>query len=298
MDRWIEPQDSRGSWEISGYDPVTNPTGGDPASIFAQLIALFTEGWEGPPGHPLLTIVGTPTLVIPTYNQEPGSGLLALRSAALLNAWDLRGRFNEDDEWVLTYSEPDRALTGPQLVFGPNRQFAFRGLAKNRDEVRNRVAVTPSDPPREPQVVEDPTSQDTYGKKFVGVAEDAASRIRTPAQALALAQGILADTKEPKKTAQLDLHFQPLVEINDVIRLTANNRQFDSNLTLAISGYTHTIDRDGAARTSLSTRDLPAAANAYWRREEPIMEYRSLYPPSGSAAEGAYWTQYKEAGWA
>jgi hypothetical protein len=283
MDRQIEPALATGSWPIAA---------GTISGVLTYLISLFAADWIGPP-RTVLEIVGSPGLAIPAYNQEPGSGLLALRAAALLNGWDLRGRFNDLDQWQMVYREPDRALTGPQLMFGPGRQLAFHGLAKSRDEVRNRVSVTPADPPRAPQIVEDVTSILKYNKKALGVAEDTASRIRTPAQALVLAQAILADTKEPKRTAVVDMNYQPLIEVNDVLRLSPNNVQYDGSMTLAVSGYTHTFAEDGSVVTQVSTRDLPAAANSYWRRDEPIMEYRSFDPPSGVAAEGATWTQYK-----
>jgi hypothetical protein len=284
MDLWIEPQESTGVAIIEG---------GGSDSIFAQLIALFTAGWVGPFGAPLVMGAGSGTLYVPSYTQEPGSGLLALREVALLDGSDLRGRFNSADQWVLTYTTPDRQLIGSQVTFGPGRQLGFRGLAKSRDEVRNRVSVTPADPPRDPQVAEDMASQAKYGKKFLGVAEDAASRIRTPAQAAALATAILLDTKEPKVTAVVDLNFQPLVEINDVFRFMANDVQTDADLVLAVSGYTHNFADDGTVVTTLKTRDLPAAANARWRREAPKMFYSSVYPPSGFAANGARWVQQR-----
>lgn len=293
LDRWIEPEPDRYSWIISGYDPVTNPTGGDAATIFSQLIGLFTEGWTGPPGAPLLYIPVAPVnFAVPTYAQDPGSGLLALRSVALLNGWDLRGRFNEDDEWVLTYSEPDRTLAGSLYVFGPKRQYAFRGLSKSREEVRNRVRVVPSDPPRTPVIREDAASIAAYGLLFLGVQEDAASRVKTEAQATALADAILADTKQPKKMAVVDVPYQPLLEVNDVLMFRADNRRHDSDLTLACSGYTHTFGEDGLALTTINTRDLPAAANAEWRRGQPQTQYySSTYPPTGTASEGARWVQ-------
>jgi hypothetical protein len=290
MDIQIEPQDGLGSWQIDGFNETTQ-TGGDPSSIFAQLLDLALQDWIGPTGQGTITIVGDPGIAIPTYMQDPGSLLLALRSVALLNGWDMRGRWNALDQWVLTHSQPDRSLSGPQLIFGPRRQYAFQGLAKSRDEVRNRVAVTPADPPRTPVIVEDKASQDQYGKKYLGVAEDQASRIKTPAQALALALAILADTKQPKIMAVADLNYQPLIEINDVLRFPADNILHDGDLIVAVSGYTHTFGEDGSVVTRVTTRDLPAAANAYWRREEPKMSYSSFDPPSGFAAEGARWTQ-------
>lgn len=290
LDCQLEPNEDTGSWQI---------TGGNVTDVLAQLIALTLTGpnvlhpWVGPVGQAFFNTIGTPTLGIPTYMQEPGSLLLALQSAASLNGWDLRGRFNALDQWVMTYYEPDRARTGPVSVVGPDRWVSFQGLAKSRDEVRNRVRVVPADAPRTPAIREDQTSIDTYRLKPVSVAEDAQSRILSWDQADALALAILLDSKSPKVMATVDTNYHPFVELNDVLILQANGITHDTDLVASPSGLTHAIAGDGSALTTLHTRDLPAAASARWRQGEPRMAYSSLNPPSGVAAEGARWVHQK-----
>lgn len=294
LDRWIRPNPVTGSWAIPE---------GDWASVFDDIFALgWLEGWPLPPGQSILQTVGSPTLLVPAYNQEPMSGLLALRTVALLSGWDLRGRWwspagGGPEYWTLVYSEPDRALAGVQNIYGPNRQYAFRAAPKSRDDVRNYVQVTPSDPPRNPMVQEDPTSQLNYGFKPLFLAEDEQSRIRTPEQAQALAVAILSDTAEPKITAQVDLNFQPTIEVNDVLRFLANGSAIDRDLVTAVATYRHDLltGPEGFASTTVGTRDAPAAANQEWLKTDPKQRYTSLYPPSGVAAEGARWLHVTDA---
>lgn len=246
---------------------------------------------------PFVTI-GDPNMHVTGFTVDPGPTLLLLREIGLLNGWDLRGRWGTSeqgpDTYVLTYYEPDRGLTGFQYMLPIDRQYALRALTKDRSEVRNVVEVTPAsiavnDADRVPVKVSDALSILKYGRAYLGISEDAKSRIRTVAQATVLANAILSDTKEPKVMADVETPFLPFVEINDVIKLPANGLQHDTDLVVSVSGYTHTITPEGAV-TVLRTRDLPAAANREWRALPQKMEFFSSRNPSGDAPEGAEWT--------
>lgn len=279
LDRWIEP-------------PVRLIPANDANRVIQELLALgFPELSGNDLAHQFLSL-DEHTILIPAYNQQPMSALLAMREVALLDGSDLRGRWSpfRADHFALAYYIPDRAITGLTYTIGPGKYFTLGGLTKSRDEVRNRVSVTPSDPPRTPVVLEDATSIAKYGLRFLGVVEDEQSRIRTPEQATALATAIRSDTKEPKVMVVLNGPFLPFVEINDVLVLEANDKHHDTDLVVAVSGYIHTFDPDGTVRTTLNTRDLPAAANAEWRKGEPKMDYVATADPTGTAPEGAVWT--------
>jgi hypothetical protein len=236
---------------------------------------------------------GDPNMLIPEYFQVPQPLLLAMRQLALQNGWDLRGKWGTPpygtDLLVLTYYQPDRLLSQGYTYIGPDRVISYRGFTKSRDEVRNRVRVTPSDPPRTPIEVFDATSIAKYGDRFLGVTEDVASRIASSAQASALADAILSDTKEPKIMAELEMRLMPFVEINDLIYLAQNYVHSDTAKYLAVSGYTHTLI-DGDGTTVLRTRDAPAAANSYWRSGKPKTTFVSTVAPIGPLPEGAVWT--------
>lgn len=282
MTTWIEPH------------PTTFDHLMPEAVIESTLLDLLVLGVLPTDIQPQLAIQGTPNMLIPSYYQPPGSTLLAMRQAGLLNAWDLRGRWAPSGtEFELTYYEPDRALAaGPQFFILPERYISIQGLAKDRTEVRNIVQVVAADAQRSSSRAADTTSIANYGPLYMGIFEDELSRITTLAQASQLSGAILSDTKDPKVQAAFEVRYQPFIEVNDVAQIVANGIHHDNDIIAALSGFTHTFHENGDATTLLRTRDRPAAANQEWRdRAGAKTQFTSTSPPTGSAPERARWSQ-------
>lgn len=279
MDRWIDPPLGQNGYPMEGDqidDILRNILNLRPPEI-AALAQPFA-------------VMGTVTLGIEDYLQEPMPVLLAMRETGLQNGWDLRGRFGTapygEDEWVLTYYEPDRPAGGGRWIVGPTNYYGISAFPKNRDAVRNIIRVTPADPPRTPVEVSNEISKLRYGIRWMAIAEDLISGIRTGPQAQALAEAVLSDLEEPAVTAEVPMRFLPFIEVNDLVQLEPNGIHLDTTLVLAVSGYTHSLTKD-SFRTTLRTRLNPAAANEEWRMGEPKTHFVSTAPPTGTAPEGS-----------
>ena len=298
LDTWIEPGPA-GGWPLPGgiiqahlfnmLDLVDRSTRSNPLDP--------TSGTEFSKRH--VAITGAPTLGILPYNQQPGSTLQSMRDAVLQSGWDLRGKYGSfgvgQDGFALTCYEPNRTLLNPYVIT-PSRYISLRGLEKSRMEVRNVIEVTPAGPDRTPIKQVDETSVLRYGRRYLGISEDATSNIITVAQALALNNAIMLDLREPKVGGLVTMRFHPFIEINDVVQLNANQVHHDTNLVVAVSGFEHTLttNEDGSTEelTTLRTRATPAAANKEWRdKQSPKMQYTGTGPPNFRAAQGARYTE-------
>jgi hypothetical protein len=289
LDAWIVPQNGNGSFRMDNEDG-----GDDIGDLLGNLFGLgrYSPMWTS--NGVYFAVVGSPNMIVPTYMQDPMSMLLAMRTAGLQNAWDLRAKWGTppylENQLVLTYYEPDRTASGFINTLGPARYFTVPEMGLSRDEVRNLWRVTPSNPPRQPVEVYDEVSWLKYGPKYAAISEDATSLIETPEQALVLANGLLSDTREPKVTAQIERRFYPYVEINDIYILTGNNVHHDQSMFVAVTGYSHTITEDGNGTTTMRCRRNAAAASLEWRqRIAPARQYLSTDDPTGVAIRGARW---------
>lgn len=284
LDAWIEPSRLM-AWEMPEENIDT---------LLQDLMDLSPATAGSPPGIQF-SMIGVPNMLVPAYFQDPGSVLLAMRTAGLQNGWDLRGRWGTPpysaDQYVLTYYEPDRAGAEGSTAIFPNRYYALHGLDKSRDEVRNVVWVKPSDPPRDVVEKISQGSIDKYRRKFMMVSEDVISLIRTPEQADALATAILSDTSEPKVMAEIEMRFMPFIEINDTLEIWPNGVHHDAIFRMAISGFTHTFAENGDVTSVIRTRNAPAAANEEWRRGEigvtKPQTIISIDQPTGAAPKGS-----------
>jgi len=270
----------------------------DAATIEDLLVDIYARRGADA-AHLPFTVVGTPNLATPTTRIEAGTSvLLAMREKGLQAGFDLRGRFGPtgygEDEFVLTYYDPDRGGSGTSpLPLPPSRYFRLGGMGKSRADVRNWVEVIPALERDRVVRVLDQDSINKYGLSPVFISEDYASLILTNAQATALANAILSDLKEPKADAEVETRFFPWVEVNDRFALPPDWSLHDLSMTLAVTGYVHVIPEIGVAKTTLRTRAAPAAASGEWRHagRRPKMDFTATTRPRGSAPEGSLWHQ-------
>ncbi len=287
MDSWVVPDPGDGGVQFDSDQIV---------DLLGDLLSFATSAGTAPQEIPF-AVLGTPVMSVPAFHQEPMSVLLAMRQAGLQNGWDLRGRWGTspygEDDFVLTYYEPDRALDGTPYDIGPSRYFEIGSFPLSRDDVRNIVEVIPSQPPRAPVRAYDLESMLDYGTRYMRLAYDKTSLIRTAAQAESLAAAVLSDVSRPKVSAEILTRFHPWIEVNDLLRLQPNNVHTTVAMSLAVSGYEHTLNEDGDGTTVIRTRRVPAAAYSEWRRGDLQRHIRSTSLPAGPAPEGAIWSRVR-----
>jgi hypothetical protein len=265
----------------------------DAGTVDAAMRQIADKAYGG--AYPyVFAVIGTPALGVNAYWQDGQMSLYdALSRIAIQNdGWVLRGRWGVppygDDSYVLTYYDPGRFAGARDWVFPANRYFEVRGFPKSRRNVRNRVWVTPADGARVPVMAEDAASQILYGLNPAFISEDLSSHITDSAKASALAAIAVLDLGTPDTDFGLITRLHWPIDINDTVEILGNAVHMDSNLVLAVSGYTHTGTANGDATTTIQTRPLPGAGVRAWRAL-PKRTYVSLDPPVGGGLEGDTW---------
>ncbi|KPJ59111.1 MAG: hypothetical protein AMJ46_12660 [Latescibacteria bacterium DG_63] len=229
-------------------------------------------------------LASPPTLYVPTspswnileYKQEKTPVLTAIRDLANQIGWDLRYKWRSGtSQFELTLYEPDRALAGGVLrTFDDTEYYSITQAAISRKNIRNRIKVTYSDPTQEIRdtggspyrttyIAEDATSKSKYGTRYMEIAEASTSNIDSAAEAQTMAEAIRDDLKEPTLTHVVDLPYFFAVELGDYYTFSANDIHYDTNQSLAVVGYTHTLE-PGKCRTILQTRGIPSAGTNRW----------------------------------
>jgi hypothetical protein len=252
-------------------------------TLFGQTNIFFTVV-----GDPLFEILPSPP------NIGPGNRLEIMREIGLANGWDLRGRFGTGiygaDVFVLTYYDPDRTKSTPDWTFDASKYYQVTALQVSRNTVRNVLKVTVNDSARTTVEDADHASIDLYGRAFIEFSElGIGSYINTSEEGFNLLLYAKSDLSQPKATMEVPLpYFWPL-ELNDLVRFPANSVHHDTDLTLAVTGFTHILSEDGDASTVIQTRGRPAAANRDWRYNKPIDKICRPTDPVGTARPGTIW---------
>ena len=174
--------------------------------------------------------------------------------------------------------------TTPNYTFGPSQYFDITELALDRSRVRNVievvVGVLQSD--RTTITDSDSASITQFGRRFAGIAEDGSSQVDTVTEGLRMAQGILSDLKDPEATHAISAQYFWPVELGDVHTYSANGYHYDSDQTLAVVSYRHTVSGT-IGRTVILTRGKPSGGVDRWLG----MEGRpGVAPPSDLFVDG------------
>lgn len=173
------------------------------------------------------------------------------------SAWDpATGAFR------LTLHEPDRTKSVPDVVLGPNDYRSVKELSIEDTRIRNAVLVawhsteeaTPSPSASAPsgftrtqggepsqnglpsrhwiQYV-NTASQTKYGRNWMAVAEGGGSQIDTVDEAEQFALTMCRDLCEPTADQAVSAWAFPEIEVNDLIRWTANSVHYTTDQDLA-----------------------------------------------------------------
>lgn len=216
----------------------------------------------------------TPNFGIHPFSQKMEPTGTALQVINDLNGYRLAYDFDATTRQDrLTYQTPDRAASTPDRTFTDDDYLAVETIAINLDMIRNVVevgvhngtGVETNDDPRTYYTRTDTTSIGKYGRLFARIGEGNTSLLNSQGEAEALAQAVVDDLALPEAEMQIVLPFFRQVEINDFYRFSSNGVHFDSNLDLAVYGFTHTFDESGEVTTSLMLRGRPASKVRGWR---------------------------------
>lgn len=177
--------------------------------------------------------------------------------------WQMRYRWDSGTSaFRLTFYTPDRSKTSVDRTFTPDQFMDVTDLSISIEDIRNVCIVEWSDPTstdssgqpvRNSTTATSAASITSYGRRTMFISEAATSNINTSTEATALAEACVSDLAEPTASVSVDVPFFPFVELDDRYAFTADGVRFDSDLTLSVVGYRHTLDSRGA-RTTLTLR--------------------------------------------
>lgn len=263
--------DGTTEWDYEG----TTSSAGNPVE---EIMQNLLDDHRGPGDEFVMLVTPTsPLWDIKEYLQQRQPTWTALRALATQIGWDLRYKWSDsEEEFQLTFYDPDREVSSPMFTFGPNDYGTPDRLAIDISEIRNSCRVIYSDaldlwpdsiPKRKVVEISNLESIVKYGELFCEMQEEDTSQIDSVTEASRLANACLSDCAEP--TAELSVPLMrafPWFEVNDFVRFGANATHFDADQDLAVVGWQQTFE-NGRLRTRVECRGKPTiGANRYISR--------------------------------
>lgn len=270
-----------GSTVSSGLVTFTETGAGSPTAGVALETALQAMIVDCGSSVTLVTPV-SPGWAVGWWLQKRIACFNAMRALTDQIGWDLRFMYNSGtNDFELRLINPPRSKTTPDYTFYADDLKSCDPVAFDVSGVRNVVQVVYSDSTdrdaggfakRKNVIVKDSASIAKWGELWIELAESSSSQIDTPTEASNLANIVLTDLGSPVNEWGVELKFFGSVELNDLYRFqpyshsdsTKNTMpQFDSNLDLAVMGYTHEISAKGST-TKLTLRGKPCGGYMKW----------------------------------
>lgn len=227
-------------------------------------------------GSVTLNVPASPSTDFKWFKQQREKVWEGVRKLAEQLGWDLRYKWDAGSStFKLTLYEPPRSNTTPDRTFAAFDLDKITQLDLDIADIRNVVRVVYSDsadldpqghPKRKTVEVNDSASISALGELFMEVAEASASNIDTSTEADVYANAMLSDLSTPLAQQGVELPFFPFVELGDLYRFSANDRYYSSSQDLAVIGYTHTVDQNGAV-TALRCRGKASGGLHRWLRK-------------------------------
>lgn len=241
-----------------------------------------------------------PGFNITTYYQDRTNIMDAMNGLSELIGWTVRYKWDPNTgKFRLTLFGADRTQLYADCALNQNDYFSIDEMSVKLADIRNAIRVTFPDQNKggraatdttpahfEPSTVlrldtdVDPnsTSLTHYGRRYMEVQEDQASRIDTLAEATVFADIMLRDLMEPlaHKSAEARCLFE--IELNDYIRFVANDVHYSSDQQLAISNVSHEFS-EFKSKTKFNLRGRPSgnrrrhiakAANSFYGHSDVI----------------------------
>ncbi len=263
QDEFIETQIRHGGDFLGGVD-----VGAAPQQLDTTIQDILDTHADSPP---TLLVATTPSFAVNEYLQQKQPIMKAIRTLGMLIAFDVRYRFdNAGGTHRLTLIEPDRSPVGVDREFGPDDYDDLPSVSINAVNIRNRIRVIYLDEVtgvRTAVEVSDAASIARFGPRFMEITEGAVTVIKTSAIALRLANGALAELKDPDLEGTAKLDYFSKVQLMDFYRWTENNVHYSSSQDLAVGGYDHVATISGgrsSIKTTMQLRGKPSMGKKRW----------------------------------
>lgn len=260
-------------------------TAGTPVEQVMQAIMLDNKS-SGDPTVTLYTPT-SPSWAIRQFIQQREFVLDAVLSLAKQIGWDVRYKWRSGtSQFEFTFYQPERSSPSVNFTFGVGDYSDPTRMAIDIANIRNSWRIVYSDrndtwpdgtPKRKTIEVTNPTSITKYGELWAEIQEAQASQVDTSTEATALVNAALSDCAEP--TAEFSTALTrgfPWVEVNDYFTFTSNGRNYDSDQSFAVTGWTQTHDGK-SLKTTLELRGLPTTGAQRWI---DTTIHPTNYPPS------------------
>lgn len=253
---------------------TTQPTW--PTTI-GNTVSDGTAVWTCEGAVPTLWVKTSPSFTMNAYLQQPMSVMEAINRIAAVIGYDVRYLWRESSSaWELALWAPDRSPSSEAFEFDADHYFKDPAFRIDRSTIRNHVTVTWSDPAdldnagrpkRKTTTATDWASMLAYTHKmpaFCAIAEGSTSPIDSSGEASTLAGRVLSDLKDPKTEAQYVVQFFGAIEPGDYLLFNGDETVANDDLSLAVTGYSHNGMNNGAVRTTLRLRGVPASGVYKW----------------------------------
>jgi hypothetical protein len=273
-----EPVWTTGAGQSDGtaaWDYVGSTT--DLGNPVEQVMQNLLDDWRGIGDSQVALYTPTsPAWAIREFLQQRTQALDAVRTLAQQIGWDVRPKWRSGTgQFELTFYQPERTSPPVDFTFGQSDYGEPQQLAIDISQIRNHWFLTYSDasdtwpdgtPKRKPLEVKDDPSIARFGDLIADIQEDSASQIDSSAEGTTLINSALSDCSWPTADMQVPLvRGFPWVELNDYFTFAANGQQFDSDQSLAVTGYRHSISGDKPKlQTSLTVRGKPTIGAKSW----------------------------------
>jgi len=234
-------------------------------STLPGTVALYSA--NGTTGTPF-NAIDSPGWSLKEYDQQEMPIYAALDLISKQIGWVLKYRWNASaNDFVFTWFDPGRSNTTPAYTFAPSSYFGITECSIHLAEIRNEVRIFYTDAAGQPQtyVNSDAVSIAAYGgmTRSMKLAEEATSQINTAIEAAKMVNGALSDLAQPTMGHTVEMPLFWPVEVCDVYKFSANYVHYDSDQTLAVTGFQHNIGPDKAT-TTMNLRGKPSAGVRTW----------------------------------
>lgn len=208
------------------------------------------------------------------WTQQKMSVWQAIQAMAQNIGYQLRIRYHEGsgiDDFVLVLEEPERSTTTADLTLDPKLgQVSIDSIGISNETIRNfwRVSYAKSGAEFDSYEAEDTTSQTNYGYRPAELQHGSSSIISESSEVVALANALLADTKDPTMDVTATLGYAWYLQLNDLIALEPDDETFDAQQKLAVYSIRHSLEQGGRAMTALGLSGKPKFAHVAIREKQ------------------------------
>lgn len=221
-----------------------------------------------------------PDFIVSNFPLKPEPTMTAIQRAAELAASDFRFAWDEvSGSYVPTLSVPDRTSPTSSWTFSSADVIGWKRVDLDRLSVRNQVIISyrsKDSTYRSLVTVEDLASVGLYGRRVLTIQEADDSAIDSATEATTLANLILADLKDPRADAEVEMLPDWRVELNDFVTFSGN-RFFDLDQDLAVVGIKYVLTPD-SQRMFLTLRGNPSAGYRRWIERARDLDFDALTP--------------------